>query len=337
MFSAFPSFTPHWEVWGLLLAIVLGGFYVARVIGPKVVEPGAAVVSRRQVTAFWLAIGSMTAASVWPLHDIAEQRLYSGHMFQHLVLTMVVPPLFLLSCPTWLAELLVASGGRMWRIVRVLATPILAFSLFNAFNLLSHWAVFVNLSVSNGIPLLQQRGEVGGQRPLPFGLRGRQHAGEAGMRPQLCHAPAHRGVHGVAVATALVMWLPICGPWPELRLSIPGQMVYLFAQSILPTLPAAWLWLAHTPVYSSYDQPVRLWGITVMDDQAAAGLIMKVLEAAYLWAIIAVLFFRWAARHQAADREGLYLTEREILEWEEGERGGLDGTVPESARAAASD
>jgi hypothetical protein len=37
-----------------------------------------------------------------------------------------------------------------------------------------------------------------------------------------------------------------------------------------------------------------------------------------------VLFFRWAARHHNADQEGLYLTEREILEWEEGERGGLD-------------
>jgi len=294
MFSAFPSFTPHWEVWGLLVAIVLGGIYVARVIGPKVVQPGTPVVSRRQVVAFWLAIGFMAAVSVWPLHDIAEQRLYSGHMFQHLVLTLVVPPLFLLSCPTWLAELLVASGGRMWRVVRVLATPILAFSLFNAFNLFSHWAPFVNLSTSNG--------------------------------------PFHFTVHVTFVVTALVMWLPICGPWPELRMSIPGQMVYLFAQSILPTLPAAWLWLSSTPVYSAYDQPVRLWGISVMDDQAAAGLIMKVLEAAYLWAIIGVLFFRWAARHQAADREGLFLSEREILEWEDGERGGLDGSPVNAPR-----
>lgn len=292
MASAFPSFTPHWEVWGLLFAIACGGIYVARVIGPKVVEPGTKIISTRQAVSFWLALGSMAAASVWPLHDIAEQRLYSGHMFQHLVLTMVVPPLFLLSCPTWLAQLLVASGGRLWRVIRTLATPILAFSIFNGFNLLSHWEPFVTTSVTNG--------------------------------------PFHFTAHVLFVSTALIMWLPICGPWPELRLSIPGQMVYLFAQSILPTLPAAWLWLSHTPVYGTYDQPIRLWGITVMDDQAAAGLIMKVLEAAYLWAIIAVLFFRWAARHHAADREGLYLTEREILEWEAGERGGLDGAPLET-------
>lgn len=293
MYAAFPSFAPHWEVWGLMLAIVVGGVFVAKVIGPKVVEPGTVIVSRRQAISFWLAIVFMALASVWPLHDIAEQRLYSGHMFQHLVLTMVVPPLFLLSCPTWLAELFVNSGGRLWRIVKVLATPILAFALFNSFNMLSHWAPFVNASVTNG--------------------------------------PFHFTAHVLFVVTALIMWLPVCGPWPELRISIPGQMVYLFAQSILPTLPAAWLWLSSTPVYSAYDQPIRLWGITVMDDQAAAGLIMKVIEAAYLWAIIAVLFFRWAARHHAADREGLYMTEREILEWEAGERGGLDGAPLETS------
>ena len=294
--NAFPAFTPHWEVWGLLGAIAAGGVYIARVIGPKVVGADVEIISRRQAVSFWLALAFMAAASVWPLHDIAEQRLYSGHMFQHLVLTMVVPPLFLLSCPTWLAELFVASGGRLWRVIRVLATPILAFALFNAFNMVSHWAPFVSASVSSG--------------------------------------PFHFTAHVLFVATALIMWLPICGPWPQFRLSIPGQMVYLFAQSILPTLPAAWLWLSHTPVYGSYDQPIRLWGISVMDDQAAAGLIMKVIEAAYLWAIIGVLFFRWAARHHAADREGLYMTERQILEWEEGERGGLDGSPVDTPRTA---
>lgn len=294
-----PSFTPHWEVWGLALAIAFGGLYVARVIGPKVVEPGQIVVSRRQITSFWLALAFMIAATVWPLHDIAEQRLYSGHMFQHLVLTLVVPPLFLLSCPTWLAELLVRSDGRVWHALRFLAKPLLAWGIFNAWNLISHWQTFVNTATTNG--------------------------------------PFHFAAHVIFVLTALLMWVPVCGPWPQLRLSLPGQMVYLFAQSIIPTLPAAWLANAGDPVYSSYDQPIRLWGISVMDDQIAAGMIMKVLEAMYLWAIIATMFFRWAARHQEAERQGLSLSEREILEWEEGEHGGLDGSPVDPPRTAAPD
>lgn len=295
--NVMPAFTAHWEVWGLALAIASGGIYVARVIGPKVVEPGDPVITRRQGVAFWTALASMLAVTVWPVHDIAEQRLYSGHMFQHLVLTLVVPPLFLLSCPSWLARLLVRSDGRMWHVVRFLAKPLLAWGIFNLYNLLSHWQLFVNTAVTNG--------------------------------------PFHFTAHLLFVLTALLMWVPVCGPWPELRLSLPGQMVYLFVQSIVPTLPAAWLVNAGDPVYSSYDQPIRLWGISVVDDQVAAGLIMKVLETVYLWAIIASMFFRWAARHQEAERQGLDLTERQILEWEEGEHGGLDGSPTGAPRTGA--
>ena len=50
--------------------------------------------------------------SDWPLHDIAEERLYSVHMLQHLLLTMVVPPLFWLATPEWLARLVVRDDGR---------------------------------------------------------------------------------------------------------------------------------------------------------------------------------------------------------------------------------
>jgi putative membrane protein len=128
------------------------------------------------------------------------------------------------------------------------------------------------------------------------------------------------------VLTALIMWIPVCGPWPDLRLSLPGQMVYLFLQSVVPTLPAAWLANSETVVYSSYDQPIRLWGITALDDQIASGLVMKLVEVAYLWAIIIMLFFRWASRHQEADRHGLNLTERQILEWEGGDQGALSAS-----------
>ena len=49
-------------------------------------------------------------ASDWPLHDIAEQRLYSAHMFQHMLLTVVIPPVFLLATPEWLARFILGDG-----------------------------------------------------------------------------------------------------------------------------------------------------------------------------------------------------------------------------------
>jgi len=283
-----PAFAPHIEVWLLSFAIGASGIYIVRVIGPKVVPAGEPVVSRRQIVSFWAAVVLMTLMAIWPMHDIAEQRLYSAHMFQHLVLTLVVPPLFWLSCPQWLAQLLVGSDGWLWKVVRWVGRPVAAWAIFNSFNLLSHWAPFVNTAATNG--------------------------------------PFHFSVHVLFVLTALIMWIPVCGPWPELRLSLPGQMVYLFLQSVVPTLPAAWLANSETVVYSSYDQPIRMWGISALDDQIASGLVMKLVEVAYLWAIIIMLFFRWASRHQEADRHGLNLTERQILEWEGGDQGALSAS-----------
>ena len=55
------------------------------------------------------------------------------------------------------------------------------------------------------------------------------------------NGPFHFTVHLVMVTAGFIMWIPVCGPWPEYRLSMPGQMVYLFLMSVFPTLPAAWL------------------------------------------------------------------------------------------------
>jgi putative membrane protein len=285
--GAVPAFAPHLEVWLLSAAVVVGGVYVVKVIGPKVVPAGQSVVTRRQIGFFAAAVALMTLMAIWPMHDIAEQRLYSAHMFQHLVLTLMVPPLYWLSCPGWLADLVVGTDGWAWKVVRRVGRPVMAWGIFNAFNLFSHWAPFVNAAVTNG--------------------------------------PFHFGAHVLFVLTALIMWIPVCGPWPQLRLSLPGQMVYLFLQSVVPTLPAAWLANSESVIYSSYDQPIRLWGISALDDQIAAGIVMKLLEVAYLWGIIIALFFKWAGRHLETDRQGRTLTEREILEWQ-GAAGGLSAS-----------
>ncbi len=130
------------------------------------------------------------------------------------------------------------------------------------------------------------------------------------------HAGVHYGLHILVVTSAVLMWTPVCGPIAEWRISMPAQMVYLFLMSVVPTVPGAWLTFATNPVYSVYDTPFRAFGISVTDDQQAAGLIMKLLGGGYLWAIIIGLFFTWADRHEAADRTGRAVGERNVLTWE---------------------
>ena len=106
-------FHAHPEVWLLIAGIIGLALYATRVIGPKVVRDGSPIVTGRQK--FWFVFGvvMLWVAADWPVHDIGEHYLYSVHMAQHLLLTMVVPPLFLLATPTWLAR-----SDRRRRLVR---------------------------------------------------------------------------------------------------------------------------------------------------------------------------------------------------------------------------
>src|SRR5690606_28652312 len=116
------------------------------------------------------------------------------------------------------------------------------------------------------------------------------------------NAAMHYSVHAALVLSAIMLWVPVVGPLPELRISYPAQMIYLFVTSIVPTVPAGWLTFAEGAVYSAYDVPDRLWGLTVTDDQQTAGVIMKLVGGGFLWLVIATRFFQWASRFTDSDR-----------------------------------
>ena len=70
--------------------------------------------------------------------------------------------------------------------------------------------------------------------------------------------------------------------------------------SVVPTVPGGWLVFAEGVVYPHYDISYRLWGVDVLDDQQAAGVVMKLLGGFFLWTVIAIIFGRWAKREGAA-------------------------------------
>lgn len=276
--GAVVSWQPHPEVWVLVGSVIALGVFVARVIAPKVPAEdrgdGPAITAAQKR---WFALGVVTlwVASDWPMHDVAEQHLYVVHMVQHFVLTLVMPPIFWLATPAWLARLVVAPGRRGWDALRRLAHPVVAAVIFNAMVIATHWTLLVNTSV-----------EI---------------------------APVHYLVHLVAVATAFLMWIPVVGPWRELRLSAPAACVYLFVQSIIPTVPGAWLTMAETPVYSVYDHFPRLADISVILDQQYAGLFMKLGGGVWLWTIIVVIFFKWALGLDRSEHQRRIVTDEDGL------------------------
>ncbi len=262
-----------------MASILLMGGYAVRVIGPKVVRDGSPVVTARQRNWFFLAVALLWVAADWPVHDIGENYLYSAHMFQHLLITMVVAPLFLLATPTWLARLVLGEGWLGGSVVRRLCRPIVAGVIYNAAFVFTHWPPTVN----------------------------------TGVRV----AAVHFLLHLLIFSTALLMWMPVCGPLPELRISIPAQMVYLFCQSIVPTVPSAWLLFADKPIYSAYIHPYTVWGMDAVADQQTAGVIMKLGAGIFLWILITVLFAKWSRRNMEAERAGVLVTERDLLTWDD--------------------
>ena len=67
----------------------------------------------------------------------------------------------------------------------------------------------------------------------------------------------------------MIMWWPVFSPLPELPpLAPPAQMLYLFAQSLAPTIPASFLTFGRTPLYHVYETFPRLLGISRADRPA---------------------------------------------------------------------
>jgi putative membrane protein len=281
-------FQAHPEVW-MIVAVVLGfGWWVVNVLGPKAVAPGETIVSRRQGVAFAGAVTLLWLSSDWPMHDISEEYLYAVHMVQHLLITLIVPPLFLLATPEWLARLIVSNDGTIGIWVRRLTRPVVAAVLFNVVVALTHLTWVVNTSIANGV--------------------------------------FHYVVHLVVFGSALLMWMPVVSPLPELRASYPGQMLFLFLNSVLPTVPGGFLTFAEGALYDAYDHDVRLWDMSVTQDQQSAGLIMKLGGGFYIWSIIALLFFKWVISQQSGWRPST--PESEVLTYDDVQRAFDDAGTP---------
>ena len=153
--SALPGWVPHLEVWLLVLGLIGLGVYTARVIQPKVVAAGEPPITRHQKIWFWFGVLVFYVATDWPVHDIAEQRLYFVHMIQHSLLMIVFPPVMLLATPTWLARLIIGQG-LFKRFVYFWARPAPALLVNLFLTAAMHWAWVVNSSIAERLAALRR-------------------------------------------------------------------------------------------------------------------------------------------------------------------------------------
>jgi putative membrane protein len=278
-----PGWHPHFDVW-LVMLLSAGGYLAAlRYLGPKRVAPGEPVATRRQMAYFLSGVAILWIGADWPLHEVSEKFLFSAHMVQHTLFSLVAPPLLLLGIPAWLYRAIIDAAG-LNKVVKLVTKPAVGLITFNLVIVGTHWPTVVGISVH--------------------------------------HHLAHFGLHVILFTASVLMWWPVVDPLPEYsRLSPPGKMLYLFLQSILPTVPASFLTFSDAPLYSFYAHAPRLWGLDAITDQRIAGLFMKIGGGLLLWLAIAILFFRWNAAEERSDAgEATEVSwedfERELEAWE---------------------
>jgi putative membrane protein len=185
-------------------------------------------------------------------------------MLQHLLLTLVSPPLLIAGVPGWLWEAMLG-GRRVLPIAKVVLHPLVTFGVFNFLIVVTHLPSVVDYALT-------------------------EHW-------------FHFVVHAALVASALMMWWPVVGGMPALpRLTYPYQMAYLFVQSLLPAVIAAFITFSRTAAYEFYEEAPRVWGISAVEDQQVAGALMKTAGTLILWSFIGVAFFRWYAKEEAEAR-----------------------------------
>jgi putative membrane protein len=189
------------------------------------------------------------------LHDLSDGYLFSAHMVQHLVLTLVAPPMLVMGTPGWMLR-----PALQWRsvgaVARWLTAPAHCFLIFNVVLIAWHLP-----------PMYEYAME---------------------------HHAVHIVQHLCFLTAAVLMWWPVLSPLPELpRLSYPGQMLYLFLLSIPMSLVAVSIAYSDHVLYPFYSSAPRILGITPMQDQMIGSLIMWIPGGFFFFVIISVVFFRW--------------------------------------------
>ena len=226
---------------------------------------GSAPVSRPRQAAFYGGLLAALIALATPLDSIGDTSLFTAHMLQHLLLTLGVAPLLLIGTPGWLLRAAL-EATHLVRAVGWARHPLVAYFSFNLVFTLAHIPTFYELTLAS--------------------------------------EPLHALEHVVFVGTAMLMWMPVLSPVPEIAPPYPalGQVLYLFLQTIPASLLGALLAATGSAFYTTYIQAPRITALNPLEDQQLGGLLMWVGGALYFLIATGVVFFAWAAREEAADR-----------------------------------
>ena len=245
---------PHdlWSSWTfapvVIVGLALGCWCYARGVRAlwRAAGSGRGVPPWR-VTCFGGGVVATALALLSPIDAVAT-ALFAAHMTQHMLLVVVAAPLLVLgdvgTATLWALRIESRRGvGAWWRARRVLPAlwevlrrPLVAFTLHVGALWLWH------------VPTLY----------------------DAALR----HESVHVAEHASFFLTALLFWYPIADSHRRRRFGVGVATLYLFAAGLQCTLLGALITFSSHPWYFAHYATTASWGLTPLEDQQLAGLIM---------------------------------------------------------------
>ncbi len=284
----------------VLLPLIAGVVAWRRLVGRVNRAHPSNPVPRRRTIAFLGGLAAIVIALMSGI-DTYDTSLFSVHMVQHLLLTLVAAPLIALSAPITLL-LRVATPDVRHRVIlpilhsramRVISFPVVAWIVFAAVMWGSHFSPLFDASLENPV--------------------------------------VHDVEHALYLVAGLLFWWPAVGldpsPW---RMPHPVRAMYVFLQMPQNTFLAVTILNATDVLYHHYATLVRPWGPSALVDQGIAGAVMWICGDVLFLTSMALILAGWMRHEQAveaatdrrldAERAAIRLRETQLAERLAGER-----------------
>ncbi len=250
-----PNLSWSLEPGALLGVALLGGVYLRRWrhVRASSSQPSADA----PVWRLCCFIGSLVVALVAlvsPLDTLADQ-LFCMHMVQHILLLDLVPILAILGLTKVLLRPITRGVRDLEQRAGPLAHPVFAVALY--VGVIWIWHV-----------------------PAAYDLA-------------LGHPVVHVAEHMTFVIAGSLYWWHLFSPIrARLRLGGLGPVAYMSATKLFVGALGMGLAFAPTALYAYYVHHARVWGISALEDQSLAGIVMAVEQSLVMGIALVVLFVR---------------------------------------------
>jgi putative membrane protein len=218
-----------------------------------------------RLASFSAGLAVLVAAFVSPIDGLGEERLFTVHMVQHLMIIDIGPILLLLGLSRPLLRPVVRTFRPVEERLGLVAHPLTALLLLIV--VMSAWHV-----------------------PAAYELA-------------LRHSWAHQLEHLTFFTAGTAFWWYVIEPVPP-RHRLRGMATVGYVTGAKLALAALGVVLAFSPsaFYETYKEAPRAWGLTPLEDQNVGGLVMMVEQTIVLAVFFAISFMRMLTQSEEAER-----------------------------------